>query len=110
MLLIAVNVLWAAAFFGMTRKLQAHRETRETAVFALEAVKDRFTLEPVPADRDVTNTAAFSAGASASSRGVGVDLGAWLVLHLRRQPVPGAQADDGHAGADAHELDRPPGR
>ena len=56
-------------------KLQVHRETRETAVFALETVKDRFTLESVPADRDVTNTAAFSAGASASGRGVGVDLG-----------------------------------
>ena len=56
-------------------KLQSHREMRETAVFALEVVKDRFTLEPVPADRDVTTTAAFSAGASASNRGVGVDLG-----------------------------------
>ena len=56
-------------------KLRAHRETRETAVFALEVVRDRFTLESVPADRDVTNQAAFSAGASASNRGVGVDLG-----------------------------------
>lgn len=38
-------------------------------------MNDHFKLESVPADRDVTNVAAFSAGASASSRGLGVDLG-----------------------------------
>jgi uncharacterized protein (TIGR03435 family) len=55
--------------------LQAHRENRESAVYALEIARGGLTAARVPADRDVVNNGAVVAGGSGSAQGISVDLG-----------------------------------
>jgi uncharacterized protein (TIGR03435 family) len=56
-------------------KLQVHRENRDSAVYGLELARGGLTMQRVPADRDVVNNGAFTAGGSGSAQGLGVDLG-----------------------------------
>jgi uncharacterized protein (TIGR03435 family) len=60
---------------GERFKLQAHRENRESAVYGLEVARGGLTMQRVPADRDVVNNGAFTAGGSGNAQGLGVDLG-----------------------------------
>jgi len=56
-------------------KMRAHRESRDSEVYSLEIVKSGLTAAKVPADRDVTTTAAFTAGGGGNANGVSVDMG-----------------------------------
>jgi uncharacterized protein (TIGR03435 family) len=63
------------ALFADRFKLQAHREQRDTPVYALEVAKGGLKLEKIDPNRDVKEGTAFVVSGGGSAQGIGVDLG-----------------------------------